>query len=137
MPPKPARRSTRYASNEIEPEPVQIGLARPNLPPLKGTPSTRRQYTYGSGVEPPPRVGAGLHRMDLSNAVNQALSNGGEPGEEASARPNEPRSASTRAERDTRSKDSKFIAISRSTATLTLNSSPTKNNNERHWAFGC
>ncbi|KAM5345213.1 hypothetical protein ACJ41O_011075 [Fusarium nematophilum] len=77
MPPRPARRSSRYSSREPEQAPSHDSpnrLVRPQLPPLQGTPSSRRQYTYGSGVEPPPRVGAGLQRMDLSNAVTHALS---------------------------------------------------------------
>ncbi|KAF4978572.1 hypothetical protein FZEAL_5064 [Fusarium zealandicum] len=78
MPPRPssARRTTRFSSREPEQAPSHSpnGLVRPQLPQLQGTPSSRRQYTYGSGVEPPPRVGAGLQRMDLTNAVNHALS---------------------------------------------------------------
>ncbi|KAJ4120140.1 hypothetical protein NW768_010424 [Fusarium equiseti] len=103
MPPRVARRSTRVSSREPEPvttrEP-QNTLVRPQLPTLEGTPSSRRQYTYGSGVEPPPRVGAGLQRMDLSNAVNQALTRGGDQ-EEEFARPAIPRSATTRSEQET------------------------------------
>ena len=111
MPPRVARRSTRVSSREPESvttrEP-QNTLVRPQLPTLEGTPSSRRQYTYGSGVEPPPRVGAGLQRMDLSNAVNQALTRGGDQ-EEEFARPAIPRSAATRAEQETTSRNSEFL----------------------------
>ncbi|KAI1063130.1 hypothetical protein LB507_005679, partial [Fusarium sp. FIESC RH6] len=107
MPPRVARRSTRVSSREPESittrEP-QNTLVRPQLPTLEGTPSSRRQYTYGSGVEPPPRVGAGLQRMDLSNAVNQALTRGGDQ-EEEFARPAKPKSAATRAEQETTSRN--------------------------------
>ncbi|CAG7562735.1 unnamed protein product [Fusarium equiseti] len=106
MPPRVARRSTRVSSREPEPvtarEP-QNTLVRPQLPTLEGTPSSRRQYTYGSGVEPPPRVGAGLQRMDLSNAVNQALTRGGDE-EEEFARPAIPKSSTTRTEQGTTSR---------------------------------
>ncbi|KAG8668579.1 hypothetical protein FPOAC2_07878 [Fusarium poae] len=75
MPPRPARQSTRYASREPEETTggPQISLVKPKLPALKGTPSSRRQYTYGSAVEPPPRLGAGFQQMTLKNAVSQAL----------------------------------------------------------------
>src|SRR6478735_11969354 len=100
MPPRVARRSTRVSSREPEPvttrEP-QNTLVRPQLPTLEGTPSSRRQYTYGSGVEPPPRVGAGLQRMDLGSAVNQALANNADD-EEEFVRPAKPRAASARAD---------------------------------------
>lgn len=111
MPPRVARRSTRVSSREPEPvttrEP-QNTLVRPQLPTLEGTPSSRRQYTYGSGVEPPPRVGAGLQRMDLSNAVNQALTRGGDE-EEEFARPAISKSSTTRTEQGTTSRNSEFI----------------------------
>lgn len=49
-----------------------------NLPPLQGTPSSRRQYTYGAEAEPPPsRPGRGLRKgqvVDLGRAVKNALS---------------------------------------------------------------
>ncbi|KAL6912895.1 hypothetical protein FSST1_010655 [Fusarium sambucinum] len=82
MPPRPARQSTRYTSREPEEATSgpQISLVKPKLPALKGTPSSRRQYTYGSGVEPPPRLGAGLQQMTLKNAVSQALKK--HPGED-------------------------------------------------------
>lgn len=77
MPPKPAhRRSARVSSREPE-EPFLNEspgqLVRPRLPALQGTPSSRRQYGYGSAAEPPARPGAGLHRIDLTNAVSEAL----------------------------------------------------------------
>lgn len=77
MPPKPAhRRSARVSSREPEEAFVNESpgqLVRPRLPALQGTPSSRRQYGYGSAVEPPARPGAGLHRIDLSGAVSDAL----------------------------------------------------------------
>ncbi|KAF5021340.1 hypothetical protein F66182_6625 [Fusarium sp. NRRL 66182] len=105
MPPRPIRRSSRFSSREPEQNPSHDSpnaLVRPQLPPLQGTPSSRRQYTYGSAAEPPPRVGAGLQRMDLSNAVNQALSKRDNE-EEEFVRPPQPRSAfTTRAEEGAR-----------------------------------
>ncbi|RGP60220.1 spindle pole body-associated sad1 [Fusarium longipes] len=102
MPPKPTRRSTRYASREPDSERtggVQTTLVRPQLPHLQGTPS-RRQYAYGSAVEPAPRVGAGLKSMHLSDAIAGALRN--KEGAEEFARPTEPRSTAGNAARDTR-----------------------------------
>ncbi|KAJ4265057.1 hypothetical protein NW762_005301 [Fusarium torreyae] len=108
MPPRPARRTTRFSSREPDQNPTHDSpnaLVRPQLPPLQGTPSTRRQYTYGSAAEPPPRVGAGLQRMELSSAVNQALSKRGDE-EEEFVRPTRPRSGiTTRAEEDAASRD--------------------------------
>ncbi|KAG5976511.1 hypothetical protein E4U58_003343 [Claviceps cyperi] len=50
---------------------------KPNLPPLQGTPSSKRQYSYGADVEPmPSRPGHGLQRTqvrDISSAVRSAL----------------------------------------------------------------
>ncbi|KAM0266568.1 hypothetical protein ACHAPA_006815 [Fusarium lateritium] len=106
MPPRPARRTTRFTSREPEQGPTHESpnaLVRPQLPPLQGTPSSRRQYTYGSAVEPPPRVGAGLQRMDLQNAVNQALSKPDE--EEDFVRPTRPRPTVTRTEEDNTARD--------------------------------
>ncbi|KAM0562352.1 hypothetical protein ACHAPJ_002041 [Fusarium lateritium] len=97
MPPRPARRTTRFSSREPDQNPTHDSpnaLVRPQLPPLQGTPSTRRQYTYGSAAEPPPRVGAGLQRMELSSAVNQALSKRDDEAEEF-VRPTRPRSGIT------------------------------------------
>ncbi|RDA93994.1 hypothetical protein CP533_5004 [Ophiocordyceps camponoti-saundersi (nom. inval.)] len=76
-----SQRWTRAASRESgTPTPVRDGLTafqKPNLPPLEGTPSSRRQYSYGAAVEPPPsRPGRGLQRgqmLNLSNAVRSAL----------------------------------------------------------------
>ncbi|KAM0346724.1 hypothetical protein ACHAPU_005439 [Fusarium lateritium] len=99
MPPRSARRSTRFTSREPEQGHAHDSpnaLVRPQLPVLQGTPSSRRQYTYGSAVEPPPRVGAGLQRMDIQNAVNQALSRPDD--EEEFVRPTRPRSTITRTE---------------------------------------
>ncbi|KAM0435881.1 hypothetical protein ACHAPT_002773 [Fusarium lateritium] len=98
MPPRAAsgRRTTRFSSREPEQPSThdsQNTLIRPQLPPLQGTPSSRRQYTYGSGVEPPPRVGTGLQRMDVSNAINQALSRRDETG--VFVRPPKPQATAT------------------------------------------
>ena len=61
-------------SRDVTPD---LSLARPDLPKLKGTPSSRRQYTYGSGEEPLPlRAGIKLHhdqQLDLGNAVGSVL----------------------------------------------------------------
>lgn len=76
MPPKASyRRSARVSSREPEQAPRESPgqLARPRLPQLHGTPSSRRQYSYGSAIEPPPRPSPGSHRVDLSNAVSEAL----------------------------------------------------------------
>ncbi|KAH7475146.1 hypothetical protein IWW34DRAFT_831585 [Fusarium oxysporum f. sp. albedinis] len=100
MPPRVSRRNTRLTSREPEQQPTNEStntLVRPHLPALQGTPSTRRQYTYGSGAEPPPKVGAGLQRMDLGSAVNQALANNADD-EEEFVRPAKPRAASARAD---------------------------------------
>ncbi|KAF7549073.1 hypothetical protein G7046_g8456 [Stylonectria norvegica] len=70
------RRNGRLPSREQNPAPSRDSpgtFVRPNLPALNGTPSSRRQYSYGSGVEPPPRPGSGLQRMDIRNAVGAAL----------------------------------------------------------------
>lgn len=108
MPPRVSRRTTRLTSREPEQqstnEPPNT-LVRPHLPALQGTPSTRRQYTYGSGAEPPPKVGAGLQRMDLGSAVNQALANNVDD-EEDFVRPAKPRAASSRADDAGPSRDS-------------------------------
>ncbi|KAF5722002.1 spindle pole body-associated sad1 [Fusarium mundagurra] len=100
MPPRVSRRNTRLSSREPEQQSTnesQNTLVRPHLPALQGTPSTRRQYTYGSAAEPPPKVGAGLQRMDLGSAVNQALANNIDD-EEEFVRPAKPRAMSARAD---------------------------------------
>ncbi|KAF5610449.1 spindle pole body-associated sad1 [Fusarium subglutinans] len=100
MPPRVSRRSTRLTSREPEQQPTNEPpntLVRPHLPALQGTPSTRRQYTYGSAAEPPPKVGAGLQRMDLGSAVNQALANNVDE-EEEFVQPAKPRAAPARAD---------------------------------------
>lgn len=76
MPPKAShRRNARLSSREPEQAPLESPgqLARTHLPALHGTPSSRRQYSYGSALEPPPRPGAGLQKVDISNAVSEAL----------------------------------------------------------------
>lgn len=108
MPPRVSRRTTRLSSREPEQQSTnepQNALVRPHLPALQGTPSTRRQYTYGSAAEPPPKVGAGLQRMDLGSAVNQALANDIED-EEEFVRPAKPRAASATADDAGPSRDS-------------------------------
>ncbi|KAF5006269.1 hypothetical protein FDECE_7335 [Fusarium decemcellulare] len=97
MPPRASsvRRSTRFSSREPEQATTSNSpnaLVRPQLPPLQGTPSSRRQYTYGSGVEPPPRPMGGLQRMDLNTAVNEALSRRDDAG--VFVRPPKPQQAS-------------------------------------------
>ena len=83
MPPQArGRRGARISSQETlidsRPSAASSGLQKPNLPRLAGTPASRRQYTYGSGVEPPPaRPGRGLRTdqaVDLGNAVDKVLS---------------------------------------------------------------
>ncbi|RSL61235.1 hypothetical protein CEP51_013659 [Fusarium floridanum] len=97
MPPRAAAsRRPRFTSREPEQPSTHESpnvLIRPQLPPLQGTPSSRRQYTYGSGVEPPPRVSAGFQRMDLSSAVNQALSKPDDT--DVFVRPPKPQAAAT------------------------------------------
>lgn len=79
MPPRSAnRRSARtFRSEEPESDSPLPKLQKPNLPKLKGTPSSRRQYTYGSGEEPlPSRAGHRLRQdeaLDLGNAVGSLL----------------------------------------------------------------
>ncbi|POR37439.1 Uncharacterized protein TPAR_02373 [Tolypocladium paradoxum] len=80
MPPRAAgrRRAARVASREPDNTPSsRSGFQKPNLPPLLGTPSSRRQYAYGAEAEPvPSRPGRGLQRgqvLDLSTAVRSAL----------------------------------------------------------------
>ncbi|GKU03306.1 spindle pole body-associated protein sad1 [Fusarium langsethiae] len=122
MPPRPARRNTRYPSREPEETTgaTQISLVKPKLPPLKGTPSVRRQYTYGSGVEPPPRPGAGLQRMDLKNAVSQALAKRIDEDEEF-VRPPIPKAAAPKpaAAKTDRTKKSKDDAARQAVTTAT------------------
>ncbi|KAH7159762.1 spindle pole body-associated protein sad1 [Dactylonectria estremocensis] len=86
MPPRPTttRRSVRVSSRELSREPSREpdvetpqdrvqGFVRPHLPALTGTPSSRRQLSYGSAVEPLRRSGGSLQRLDIDDAVNQAL----------------------------------------------------------------
>ncbi|RDA89313.1 hypothetical protein CP532_6136 [Ophiocordyceps camponoti-leonardi (nom. inval.)] len=77
----PSQRWTRAASRDsATPTPSRDGFAafqKPNLPRLEGTPSSRRQYSYGAAAEPPPsRPGRGLPQnqmLKLSNVVKSAL----------------------------------------------------------------
>lgn len=63
--------------DESPPATPRVVLQKNNLPALAGTPASRRQYTYGSGVEPPPaRPGRGLRNdqvIDLSTAVGKVF----------------------------------------------------------------
>lgn len=57
MPPRPSRRrQPRFSVREPDTLSYQnpITFQKPNLPPLQGTPSSRRQYSYGAEVEPMP-----------------------------------------------------------------------------------
>ncbi|KAH7143765.1 spindle pole body-associated protein sad1 [Dactylonectria macrodidyma] len=69
---EPSRGPSREPDAETPHDRVQ-GLVRPQLPALTGTPSSRRQLSYGSAVEPLRRSGGGLQRFDIGDAVNQAL----------------------------------------------------------------
>ncbi|PHH68749.1 hypothetical protein CDD82_301 [Ophiocordyceps australis] len=75
MPPK--RKSPRKPAAVASPAAqVAAGFAKPNLPPLKGTPSARRQYTYGAAVEPPAPRAVQTRRgklLDLNSAVQNVL----------------------------------------------------------------
>ncbi|EEU43143.1 uncharacterized protein NECHADRAFT_95388 [Fusarium vanettenii 77-13-4] len=112
MPPRAAAgRRPRFASREPEQTSTHESpnaLIRPQLPPLQGTPSSRRQYTYGSGVEPPPRVSAGFQRMDISTAVNQALSKRDDT--DVFVRPPKPRAATVEDEETSRDNGNRLSA---------------------------
>lgn len=70
-----SRLSTAESDDDKYSSPGSAGVSRPKLPQLAATPASRRQYTYGSAVEPPPlRPGRGTEPHDLSHAVGQALS---------------------------------------------------------------
>lgn len=81
MPPRAAgRRQVMFSSREPDSPSHQNSRStfqKPNLPPLQGTPSSKRQYSYGADVEPmPSRPGHGLQRTqvrDISSAVRSAL----------------------------------------------------------------
>jgi hypothetical protein len=79
MPPRATRqRSARAASRDSDrQDSPSSNLQRPHLPQLQGTPSSRRQYSYGAGVEPlPARASRNLRSgqlMDLGNAVRSAI----------------------------------------------------------------
>ncbi|KAI9152126.1 hypothetical protein HJFPF1_09351 [Paramyrothecium foliicola] len=78
MPPRVShRRGSRAPSREPDAASPAPNLQRPHLPELQGTPSSRRQYSYGAGVEPlPARPGRNLGRgqvMDLGSALRDAL----------------------------------------------------------------
>ncbi|KAI8715279.1 SUN domain-containing protein [Fusarium sp. LHS14.1] len=110
MPPRAAAgRRPRFTSREPEQTSTHESpnaLIRPQLPPLQGTPSSRRQYTYGSGVEPPPRVSAGFQRMDISTAVNQALSKRDDT--DVFVRPPKPRAATVEDEETSRDNENRL-----------------------------
>lgn len=79
MPPRASHpRASRGPSREPEQRASPASnLQRPHLPELQGTPSSRRQYSYGAGVEPlPARPGRNLGSgqvMDLGSAVRDAI----------------------------------------------------------------
>ncbi|KHN98453.1 spindle pole body-associated protein sad1 [Metarhizium album ARSEF 1941] len=80
MAPRPVRRRpTRFSVREPDTPSNSNPLTfqKPNLPPLQGTPSSRRQYSYGAEVEPmPSRPGHGLSRnqaRDIGSAVRNVL----------------------------------------------------------------
>ena len=79
MPPRAAgSRRPRFSSREPDtPNQNASMFQKPNLPPLQGTPSSRRQFSYGAEVEPmASRPGHGLQRnqvVDLSSAVRNVL----------------------------------------------------------------
>lgn len=110
MPPRAiGRRGSRLASVELDIRPSpspQPALQKPNLPKLAGTPASRRQYTYGSGVEPPPsRPDRGLRHnqpQDLGNAVGNVLSRQEREDEDSSRKrmPPPPRPRDDHLERD-------------------------------------
>uniref|UniRef100_A0A8H7KCG9 Uncharacterized protein n=1 Tax=Bionectria ochroleuca TaxID=29856 RepID=A0A8H7KCG9_BIOOC len=75
MPRRRAAKAFTGADFSTDDEDTAIpALEKPNLPKLRGTPSSRRQYTYGSDAEPQasPRY---RHDgpVDLSNAVKGVL----------------------------------------------------------------
>lgn len=78
MPPKAQggrRQSARNPRRDSDAS-SSSAFAKPNLPDLRGTPSARRQYSYGAGAEPAPtRQGSKSKGVfDLSNAVRDAMS---------------------------------------------------------------
>ncbi|KAK2594776.1 hypothetical protein QQS21_007523 [Conoideocrella luteorostrata] len=81
MPPRAAgRRQPRFSREPDGPshQNPHSTFQKPNLPPLQGTPSSRRQYSYGAEVEPMrSRPGHGLQQQtqvrDISTAVKGVL----------------------------------------------------------------
>lgn len=75
MPPAAARQSPRVVNGRNREGSAGPGLLKPRLPQLAGTPSARRQYTYGAPMEPPPSRGTQRlsGAVDLSNAVGNVL----------------------------------------------------------------
>jgi hypothetical protein len=79
MPPRAdRRRGGRTNRDEAgDTAPALMKLKKPQLPKLQGTPSSRRQYTYGAGEEPlPSRPGqklGGHEELDLGNAIGSLL----------------------------------------------------------------
>ncbi|UNI16789.1 hypothetical protein JDV02_003192 [Purpureocillium takamizusanense] len=78
MPPKaqgrrrqPSSKGSRRGSDAS----TGSGFSKPNLPGLRGTPSARRQYSYGAGAEPAPaRQGSKTKGvLDLGNAVRNVI----------------------------------------------------------------
>lgn len=55
-----------------------LNFQKPNLPSLQGTPSSRRQYSYGSPLEPAPSYHSRTDAPgNLASAVQGALESGG------------------------------------------------------------
>lgn len=78
MPPRPAgHQRPRFSSWDPDTS-ANDTFQKPILPSLHGTPSSRRQYSYGAEVEPvPSRQGQALRRnqtKDINSAVKTALS---------------------------------------------------------------
>lgn len=80
MPPRqPRRPPARFSIGEPDTpaNPNRLAFQKPNLPPLQGTPSSRRQYSYGAEVEPmSSHPGHGLsrqHGRDIDAAVQDVL----------------------------------------------------------------
>ncbi|KFA78708.1 hypothetical protein S40288_01647 [Stachybotrys chartarum IBT 40288] len=106
MPPRTSQsRAARVGSREPDAHTsttnADVRFKKPNLPPLAGTPSSRRQYSYGAEVEPlPTRLRRGTKNprvMDLGEAVRDAVSR--QEQEEREEREERERTARMRAQR--------------------------------------
>ncbi|KAJ6444933.1 DUF221 domain-containing protein [Purpureocillium lavendulum] len=97
MPPKPSGRRRLSATNPRRDSDAasNSSLLKPNLPALRGTPSSRRQYSYGAAAEAAPKRPGGKGSLDLSHAVRQAMvRHGEEEGTEDGRSVSRPRSQS-------------------------------------------